>query len=139
MNTLLDVDFCHCFAARRHARLLTRLYDRHLAEVGLSISQFSILAVINERPEIFIAELADVMVMERTTLVRALKPLQTEGLLISDASGPRGALRLSLSAKGHATLEKAQPLWRAAQEEREAQVGADQAIALRDSILGQGT
>jgi len=138
MKTSLNADLCHCFAARRHARLLTRLYDRHLATVELSISQFSILAVIEERPEVLIVDLAEVMVMERTTLVRALKPLQSEGYLISHATGPRAAIKLSLSAKGLAKLQEAEPLWQAAQKEHEQQVGVDRAVSLRDAILEQG-
>ncbi|MFK3795509.1 MULTISPECIES: MarR family winged helix-turn-helix transcriptional regulator [unclassified Pseudomonas] len=138
MKTRLNADLCHCFAARRHARLLTRLYDRHLAEAGISTSQFSILTVVQERPEILIAELAEVMVMERTTLVRALKPLQNEGLLLSHPAGPRGAIKLSLSAAGEAKRKEAAPLWQAAQHEREEQIGKERAVALRESILEQG-
>jgi DNA-binding MarR family transcriptional regulator len=138
MKTVLGPDLCHCFAARRHARLLTRLYDRHLAAADISISQFSILAVIEERPQILIAELADVMVMERTTLVRALKPLQSAGFIISQAQGVRSAIKLSLSAQGRAKLQEAEGHWDAAQREREAQIGEDKAVSIRNTILEQG-
>jgi DNA-binding MarR family transcriptional regulator len=138
MKTVHGPDLCHCHAARRHARLLTRLYDRHLSAVDISISQFSILALIEERPQILIAELAEAMVMERTTLVRALKPLQSEGYVASHAEGPRSAIRLSLSVKGMTKLKEAEPYWEAAQREREGQVGEDMAVSIRNTILEHG-
>lgn len=137
MKTIHGVDLCHCFAARRHARLLTRLYDRHLAPSRLTISQFSILAMLEARPHILIAELADAMVMERTTLVRALKPLQIEGYVSSQVEGPRSTLRLSLSAGGMAKIREAEAYWQAAQREEESHVSAATATAIRSSLIGR--
>lgn len=128
-------DLCHCFAARRNARYLTRLYDRHLSVANVSISQFSLLAVLASYPDISISELAERMVMERTTLVRALKPLQTAGFIHSRAEGSRSALRLSLSDDGMAKIQEAEPFWRAAQDEFEAQMEPDRAVSLRESLL----
>jgi DNA-binding MarR family transcriptional regulator len=128
---------CHCLAARRHARLLTRFYDHHLAAANLTISQFSILAVVEERPMILIAELAESMAMERTTLMRAIKPLQNDGFLLSEAQGPRSTIRLSLSEQGKAKIREAEVFWKAAQLERERQVGAEKASAIRDALLEQ--
>jgi len=134
MNELSGTDRCHCLAVRRNARYLTRLYDRHLANGKVSISQFSILALIHERPGISIAELADAMVMERTTLVRALKPLQLEGFVSAQPHGPRAALSLSLSIAGSGKLKECEPFWQAAQVEHEHHLGSDQAISIRTSL-----
>ena len=138
MKTVHGVDLCHCLAARRHARLLTRLYDRHLAPSNLSISQFSVLAMIEARPQLLIAELAEAMVMERTTLVRALKPLQNEGYIRGRVEGPRLAIRLSLTAQGKAKLREAEIHWHAAQKEEEAHAGSAKAISIRNSLNGRG-
>jgi DNA-binding MarR family transcriptional regulator len=137
MKSPHGADLCHCLAARRHARLLTRLYDRYLSAANLTVSQFSTLALINEHPRILIADLAEVMVMERTTLVRALKPLQSEGYIASHAEGPRSAIKLSLSAQGRAKLKEAEPHWKAAQREREDQIGEASAVLIRNSLLEQ--
>ncbi|MFJ3485477.1 MarR family winged helix-turn-helix transcriptional regulator [Pseudomonas sp. NPDC090202] len=137
MKTLQGVNLCHCLAARRHARLLTRLYDRHLAAVNLSVSQFSILALIHQQPGILIAELADLMAMERTTLLRALKPLQSEGLLISEAEGARAAIRLTLSAQGRVKHDQAEVFWEAAQQEHEQTTGVEAATSLRCALFEQ--
>jgi DNA-binding MarR family transcriptional regulator len=134
MNELHGTDLCHCLAVRRNARYLTRMYDRHLAAANVSISQFSILALIHERPGISIAKLADAMVMERTTLVRALKPLQLEGFVSSQAQGPRAALSLALSSGGVAKLQECEPYWQAAQQEHEQQSGQECAASIRASL-----
>lgn len=129
-------DLCHCLAARRSARYLTRLYDAHLAPVGLSISQFSILALVDAHPTIAIAQLAEHMVMERTTLVRALRPLQNRGYLDSTPCGPKSAIRLSLSSAGTSAYRMAIPLWKNAQKTFEKSAGKDRAVGLRDTVLG---
>jgi DNA-binding MarR family transcriptional regulator len=135
MKEMTGPDLCHCLAARRNARYLTRLYDRHLAAANLSVSQFSLLAMLAEHPGISISDLTEIMVMERTTLVRALKPLQSAGFIHSRAEGPRSALRLSLSSEGEAKVKEAERYWYSAQEELETQVGADRAVAIRASLL----
>jgi len=135
MNEITGPDLCHCLAARRNARYLTRLYDCHLAAVNLSVSQFSLLAMLAEYPGISISDLAAIMVMERTTLIRALKPLKSAGFIHSRAEGARSALRLSVSADGHAKISEALPHWLSAQVELEARLGLDRATSIRASLL----
>ncbi|MDV7247308.1 MarR family winged helix-turn-helix transcriptional regulator [Xanthomonas hortorum pv. vitians] len=135
MNSITGPDLCHCLAARRNARYLTRLYDRHLTSANLSASQFSLLAMLAEYPGISISALAEAMVMERTTLIRALKPLQSEGFIGSHTEGPRSALRFFLSPAGEAKLNEAEPYWQKAQQEFETRMGQEQAAAIRASLL----
>ena len=82
------------------------------------------------------AELAKVMVMDRTTLLRAMKPMQREGLLKSSASAddPR-QLVFSLSVAGERTLKQAIPLWAKAQKEFEIEMGTSEAARLRSNLL----
>jgi len=127
---------CNCFAIRQAARHVTKLYERHLAEAQLTSAQFSILGVLGEGGPMTMADLASVLVMDRTTLLRAMKPLQREELLKSTSSSadPR-QLVFSLSAEGVRKLKEAKPLWNRAQEEFEAEVGAREAARLRRSLL----
>jgi DNA-binding MarR family transcriptional regulator len=138
MSAMKDIrgpDLCHCLAVRRNARYLSRLYDRHLSKANLSSSQFSLLAMLASHPDISIADLAQIMVMERTTLLRALKPLQAAGLIVSRAEGKRSALRLFLSPDGKAKFEATLPAWNAAQAELEAEMGEELAASMRASLL----
>ena len=82
------------------------------------------------------ADLAGVLVMDRTTLLRAMKPLQREGFLknTSSPADPR-QLVFTLSPAGERKLKQALPLWNKAQEEFEAEVGPREAGQLRRSLL----
>ena len=127
---------CNCFAVRQAARHVTKLYERHLAEAGLTSAQFSILGALSEARVMTMAELASVLVMDRTTLLRAMKPLQREDLLQSSSSleDPR-QLVFSLSPAGARKFKEALPLWKKAQEEFEVEVGEREAARLRRSLL----
>ena len=127
-------DHCYCQAARRSARFLSRLYDRHLAPEGINIQQLSILSLVLRDPGMLIADLANQMVMERTTLLRALKPLQRAGLVVSAPSGTGRSLALKASRKGQRKAAHAVLLWREAQREFEALFGVAEARALRDAM-----
>ena len=114
--------------------MLSRIYDRHLAPSGINISQFALLSYIGREPGLGATALAGKMVMERTTLVRALKPLRTADL-ISAATENGPDLRYRLTPEGERALEEAGPLWIAAQEEYEAGFGRERAEDLRDELL----
>ena len=130
---------CNCFAIRQAARHVTKLYERHLAELQLTSAQFSILGALGEGGAMTMVDLADLLVMDRTTLLRAMKPLQREELLKSTSS-PADSRQLvfSLSPAGVRKLKQALPLWRKAQEEFEADIGQGEAARLRRSLLALG-
>lgn len=131
-------DSCYNLAARRNARSITRLYDRHLAPAKLSSSQFSILAVIAREEGISISGLAELMVMERTTLMRAMKRLESDDLVERRHTVGNRGFSLFLSHEGHEKLKAAAPFWREAQVAYEDRVGADRAKRLRETILDIG-
>ena len=127
---------CNLFALRQAARSVTILYDRHLAKAGLTSSQHSILVAINMHPGSTMQDLADNLVMDRTALLRALKPLSQEGYVRQHPS-PEHARRLvlSLTAAGKAKVLEARPHWQRAQDEFEAQMGSEESQALRTILL----
>lgn len=96
------------------------------------------MASIAQSPQIAIAELAEAMSMERTTLLRALKPLQSAGWVVTAAAHARAPMVLTLSKPGGLKLAEAAPLWRAAQIEYESGIGSGRAKRLRVD-LGQAT
>ena len=126
--------FCYALAARKSARHLSRLYDRHLAPVGLSVSQFSILRLLKEHGRLKITELAEMLIMERTSLVRALKPLQASGWVVTERSDDGRAFDVTLSPSGMEKVGEAIPLWAEAQAAFEGEVGRDRAVGFRKVI-----
>jgi DNA-binding MarR family transcriptional regulator len=125
---------CNCLALRQAARHLSQVYDRHLAEVGLRGTQYSILSKLGRRGPMPIGKLADSLVMERTALSRAIGPLAREKLVKVGAGPDRRTSSVALTAAGEAKLEAAARRWKAAQTEFENAYGESQAAALRASL-----
>src|SRR3954469_1492483 len=131
LSPSLEPADCNCQALRQAARRVTQAYDTHLAAVGLKTTQYSILAKLNRLGPLTINELAKLMVMDRTTLGRAVRPLQRDKLLAIGAGedGRTRVLRLTATGEGH--LKVAAAKWREAQKEFETAFGANQAADLR--------
>lgn len=107
---------CASFNSRRAARAVTRLYDQAFESFGIRSTQFSILIGIAKTQPTSISALADLLVIDRTTLTRSLRLLKMQGLLsISDRSIKRQRF-LSLTNKGERTLAATLPAWRKAQD-----------------------
>ncbi|HEY1959187.1 MAG TPA: MarR family transcriptional regulator [Polyangiaceae bacterium] len=106
-------DTCLCFAAQRAARALGRRFDAAFRAVGVTNEQFSLLNALNRAAPPMLGEVAELLAADRTTLTAALKPLVRRGLVAvkADATDAR-TRRIVLTAKGHALLAKAVPIWR---------------------------
>ena len=109
---------CVCTTLRRATRALTRSYDEAMAPHGLTIQQFAILRHIGnharEHGAIPLSHLAARLVMDRTSLYRALPPLERAGLLALETPSPR-ARTARLMPAGEARIAQAQPAWAALQ------------------------
>ncbi|MDE1180118.1 MarR family transcriptional regulator [Paraburkholderia sp.] len=140
MTRPLSYDECNCFALRQAARYVTQIYERHLGAVGVTAAQFTILAKLARKPNLTMADLADSMVMERTTLVRALKPLQRDGLVTTDSADHDARTYVfSLTEAGESLFDQAAVAWRNAQDEFEAKFGPARAKALRGELFEVST
>jgi len=125
-----------CFAIRQAARYVSQLYDRHLANVDLTITQFSILGRIRHAGRMTMKQLADEMVMQRTSLVRAVQPLRRDGLVLSESlDAMQRAPVLGLTEQGLAKLRAASKHWYAAQDEFEQRFGVERSAALRRELF----
>ena len=97
--------------------MLTKHYDDALHSLKLKPTQFTILAVLSSVDAITVTELADYMILDRTTLTRNLRPLEKQRMINTNAGEDRRTRMISLSKKGLNKLEKAIPLWKQAQKE----------------------
>jgi len=133
-SAALDRNACNCLALRQAARHVTQFYDSYLSSEGLRTTQFSILAKLNRLGPLSINELAKSMVMDRTTLGRAIRPLERDRLLTIEAGEDGRTRSLRLTTSGEARLKAATAKWREAQRKFEMTFGARDAVELR-SIL----
>jgi DNA-binding MarR family transcriptional regulator len=109
------VENCVCFNLRWVTRAVTQFYDSEMRRHGIRPTQVSILLALNARETWTMAELSDCLGMDRTTLVRNLRPLQRDGLVEVGGGGRGRLVELAITAKGRKQMEKVTPAWRVAQ------------------------
>lgn len=114
-QNLAKLPECACLNIRKSARAITQLYDKILRPSNLKGTQFTLLSVIARHDTMTISNLAERLVMERTTLTRNLRPLEKQGLVIISPGSDQRTREVSLTAKGNKTFVKALPLWQEAQ------------------------
>lgn len=135
-SDLDDIDFLHmgrtCLghAARRTANLLTRHYNRHMAALGLELTQAQLLAAIADGSAASAAEIARFLGIDRSTLARNLKPLEAAGLITRRQIGGRTVLPV-LTPEGEKKVVEIHKTWLKAQGEVSALLGPDGADAVR--------
>jgi DNA-binding MarR family transcriptional regulator len=121
---------------RMAARAVTQHYDDALADVGLRSTQFSVLIALAHADAMPLSKVAEVLVMDRTTLTRNVAPLLRDGFVEERASDDRRVRKLGLTAKGRAILTRALPRWRDAQARMVRALSAEDRTTLR-RILGE--
>ncbi|MDB5714935.1 MAG: MarR family transcriptional regulator [Sphingomonadales bacterium] len=107
---------CACTALRKASRAITRLYDERLADSGMTITQFAVLRHIAREGGLPLSRLADLLVMERTSLYRTMAPLERQGWVAVEAAGSRVKIA-SLTEAGFRAMENTTSAWEHAQSE----------------------
>ncbi len=107
---------CICFNLRWVTRAVTQFFDAELRRHGIRPTQTPILTSLAARSAWTMAELSDWLGMERTTLLRNLRPLQRDRLVRITGGGQGGRVELAITEKGREALAKLLPAWRAAQD-----------------------
>jgi DNA-binding MarR family transcriptional regulator len=129
---------CNAGAVRRAARKLTHLYDTELAPAGLNLCQYGVLRAVNSRGAALpsVQELAEQLVLDRSTLGQNLRPLVKDRLinLLTDPNDRRVRL-IALTKLGVAKFKEANKYWQIAQDRFEEVFGEDEAESLRTALL----
>jgi DNA-binding MarR family transcriptional regulator len=124
---------CLCGNVRMASRALTSLYDAHLAPAGITSAQLPVLWAVIAAEPLSMREIADWLVMDKTTVSRNVAALESMGLL-GLQPGPDARVKLASStAKGRKAFSRAIPLWKAAQLEVEKKVGRE---SFAQAVLG---
>lgn len=131
-DTSLEVTLCNCTAIRKAARHMTRFYDACLAEVGLRGTQYIILRSLSTQSRMTINALAEVMVMDRTTVTHNVKPLLRDGLVaIKVDPDDRRSRIVTLTKSGVASVRQGETAWAKAQAQFESRFGKGKAREMR--------
>lgn len=118
---------CYCTNLRRSANFVSSFYDSFLDKSGLTISQYYLLINLSRLGAANITHWANHVGLDRSTMVRNIKPLQNRNLIeLAEGHGKT----FSLSQEGRDTLNLAIPLWENAQKEMETILGKEDSAAI---------
>lgn len=111
-QTLHIRDHCLCLHAQRAARALSRRFDEAFRPLGITSGQFSLLNGLNRPEPPMIGAVAELLVMDRSTVTANLKPLERAGLIsVAVDEQDRRGRRVALTDAGRAILAQATKVW----------------------------
>ena len=102
-----------------------------MAGEGLRSTQYSIIARLDRLGPLTINRLAALIVLDRTAMGRALRPLERDKLVKIDTGRDERTRVVALTAAGKAKAKSAIARWREAQKQFEAAYGAANAAKMR--------
>lgn len=126
---------CCCFNLRKITRAITQLYDRYLEGANIRATQFTLLVELSNSSGKTLTEMAEGLVMDRTTLTRNLKPLSKAGLIVTVPLSDKRSKGYTLTERGHEVLALGLPLWKNAQQHIVGQLGHDRYHRLLGELL----
>jgi DNA-binding MarR family transcriptional regulator len=124
---------CACTALRKAARAVSRVYDEALAGRGMSTAQFAILRHVARGEPLALSRLAEQLAMDRTSLYRALAPLETKAW-VAVTPGPGKSRLASLTAAGREAMHDAEADWQHVQARITGAMGEAQWAALESAL-----
>ena len=129
-------DDCLATRVRQLSRIITRVYDDALRPLGITGSQYTLLAQLASRDGITAVEIGHDLDIEKSTLSRNLKRLLALDHIIMDPPAGRRGRGLHLTPKGQAVLKDAYPIWQNAQKRTVGVMGSGSRDVL-DGLLTQ--
>jgi DNA-binding MarR family transcriptional regulator len=124
---------CACTLLRKAARAVGHVYDEALASHGMTTAQFAILRTIVRGAPLPLSRLAEQLVLDRTSLYRALAPLEAQGWVAVE-QGPGKTKLAALTPAGQAALTAAEADWDAVQARISGAMGEDEWAALQRGL-----
>ncbi len=112
-KTLPDLG-CACANLRRAARLVTQLYSHEIGP-GVDPGQFSLLSALHRNPRASQAPLGRALGLDKTTMSRNLRLMETNGWIEVVSADDRRERRYRLTPAGAKILSAAKPGWTRAQ------------------------
>ncbi|MEP0941675.1 MAG: MarR family winged helix-turn-helix transcriptional regulator [Rhizobiaceae bacterium] len=120
-----DIKLCANANLRQATRIISQLYDATLKPAGIKATQFTMLAVLAKRGEMPLTKLAELLVVDRTTLTRNLQPLIKKGWLKIGREVDERVRLISITKEGEGLVSDATPYWQHAQEIVQSSIGTE--------------
>lgn len=115
---------CACTTLRKASRAVTRHYDELMRPSGLTATQFAVLQEVEREGLVPMSHIAESLVMDRTTLYRAVNPLLRDGVLSYAPGGTDARAKyLIVTRAGKKRMARAAVLWEKAQQNTLGRIG----------------
>ena len=134
MKNSIKPQGCTNLKLRQLSRIVTRHYDHFFAEVGLKITQYSLLSHVVKLGPLRPVDLAKRMQMDASTLTRNLQPLAALGFLTIGSGADARSRLVAATETGVSKQAQAQQAWKAAQLALNEQLGTERVAALHDLL-----
>jgi DNA-binding MarR family transcriptional regulator len=125
---------CVGFNLRKATRAVTQLYDEMLRPAGIRVTQYSLLVVLKIIGPVLVTDLAEKIVMDRTTLTRNLEVMEKQGLVNVAPGADRRTRWVTITESGSAVLLEAYPLWQQAQAKIRESMGGERLQVLMGDL-----
>lgn len=131
---LRGTEYCACFNLRKAARAVTHLFDAGLRPTGIRSTQFALLVAIAKLAPVSIGRLAQILVIDHTTLTRSLRLMERQGFVAISPRSTRRQRFVTLLPKGWDALARSLPFWRETQRHFVDQVGGQYWRSLQEEL-----
>lgn len=109
--------FCTGHRLRKATRKATQIYDHALAAHGLTVTQYSLIAMLARDGGMPLGRLAEKIGMDRTSMTRTIRPLAKAGYVaMTPRKGDRRIRDVTVTEKGGAVFARALKDWQRAQQ-----------------------
>jgi DNA-binding MarR family transcriptional regulator len=130
-------EHCPAMRVRMASRVLARLYDEVFRDLGIEMSQMPVLgalAIAGERG-LKVTDMARALVMDRTSVTRAIRPLEQRGLLrVARSPDDARSKIVLLTRTGERTVRKAYARWKPATQRIREILGAARVDAIASEL-----
>ena len=109
-------EICLAHSLRRADRVVSQLYNEYFSSLGIRVTQFSVLRALYLMGSTTAAQIREALVMDQTTVSRALKPLVRDGYIAVDEGATKREKALTLTPEGKALYKQALVPWGEAQK-----------------------
>jgi DNA-binding MarR family transcriptional regulator len=134
MKNAVKPQGCTNLKLRQLGRMVTRHYDRYVAEAGLKNTQYALLSHVVKLGPIRPGDLAKRMQMDASTLTRNLRVLAAQAWLTVGAGEDARSRLVEATDAGHAKRAEGQRAWKAAQTALNERLGLERVAALHELL-----
>lgn len=108
---------------RKLHRILNNVYQARINPLGLRGSMLSILFIIGKNKGVNQKQIAEMLVLDQSTVSRDIKKLAKKGWVNISKGDDTRATKLSISTSGFELLEEVSPIWEKTHKQMEALLG----------------